>query len=99
MIDIRLEGGEFDGTKDVIDNDRPPNQVGAFKCPECGGVHVRPYLKIKDLEGILSIVRYIFVRTDDFGALYRFGDSINSGPSGPSIGEPIKRERRELIPA
>lgn len=102
MIEARLEGGEYDGAQDEMEVDRPPNLVGAYVCPECKSVHIHPYFEVRGLTEV-KVIRYLFVRMDDFGALYRFGEGVDEGPSGPGVPEPIEepvREREpELVPA
>lgn len=87
----RMQGGPYDGVR--IEFETLPPEVRLFKCRVCKEVHARfpgeprvPY----------ETERYLFVRKDEGGALYRHGDLGNLD----SIGDGSESaDRRELVPA
>lgn len=96
MIYARLQGGMFDGAKDVLDAPKPPNLVGAWMCPHCNNIHISPYFEVRDLEPIVKLVRYRFIHLDDKGALYRYADPNRD--SSPEIPLPDEVDIPQLEP-
>lgn len=86
----RMQGGPFDGVR--IDFESLPPEVRLFKCRACKEVHAR-------FPGEPSVSypteRYLFVRKDEGGALYRHGDLGDLDALG---GDPTHADNRELAP-
>lgn len=94
MLNVRLEGGTYDGTQEDLDMRKPPNLLGAWQCPGCGDVHTAPYFEVRG-QVDAEVVRYRFVRLDALGALYRYAD-LNLGDPG-TIEAPVVEPEPDVI--